>query len=109
MPLFALLPDELRQELIGDRQAHDPSEIARALVGMGTGVQASLWHGLSRLEVPVYAIVGSLDAKFVGLTHAMEAESNGRIAAHLVDDAGHMVHAEQPDAFADLLARLLEA
>ncbi len=107
MPLFASLPDDVRQKLIADRHTHDPSETARALVGMGTGAQASLWHRLSRLEIPVHAIAGSLDAKFVGLARAMEAESGGQIAAHIVDRAGHMIHAEQPDAFADLLTRLL--
>ncbi len=107
MPLFATLSEEARQKLVADRQAHEPSEIARALVRMGTGAQAPLWDWLSRLQVPTHAIAGSLDAKFVELARAMVAESDGRIAAHTIAGAGHMVHAERPDAFADLLARVL--
>ncbi len=107
MPLFASLPDGVRTRLIADRSAHDPSEIARALVGMGTGAQAPLWHHLAHLALPVYALAGSLDTKFAGLARQMEAKSGGLTASHVIEGAGHMIHVERSSAFNVILARLL--
>jgi 2-succinyl-6-hydroxy-2,4-cyclohexadiene-1-carboxylate synthase len=109
MPLFATLSTPERARLVAERCAQDPRELARALVGMGTGAQAPLWNWLGRLAVPVHAVAGGLDAKFVDLARQMQARSGGRIRAHVLPGAGHMAHAERPDAFALLVHRLVTA
>lgn len=105
MPLFAL-PDERRQRLTADRLAHnDPDELARALVGIGTGSQPSHWDALRGISVPTLAVAGALDSKYVALTRRM-AEADP-VQAAVVPGVGHAVHAEAPDALATLLTQFL--
>lgn len=106
MPLFASLPDALRDRLVADRLAHvDPAEAGRSLTGMGTGAQPSHWSGLSRIQARTWAVAGGLDAKFVRLAEAM-AEA-GPITPVTVPEAGHSLLAEAPDALAVLLSSFL--
>lgn len=107
-PLFASLrnyPDVLA-EMTAARRRNDPAELARALRGMGTGRQPSLWERLSGLPVATLAIAGALDAKYVGLARAMAAASP-RVRAAVVPEAGHNVHAEQPRRYLALLRSFL--
>ena len=103
MPLFATLTPAQRDALVAERSHADAHELARGLVGMGTGAMPDLWPLLPTLACPVRLVVGAADAKFVALAHRMA----GRLptaALHVVEGAGHNVHLERPDAFARLLA-----
>lgn len=99
LPLFATLPAAQRGRLVAERATGDPRELARALVGMGTGAQPSLWPRLPDLDVPTLAVAGSRDAKFAALARRM-AEVSSAVRAAVVDGAGHNVHIEAPEAFA---------
>lgn len=104
MPLFATLTAAQRDTLIRSRATADPDELARGLVGMGTGAMPNLWPLLSTLEIPVRLVAGVRDAKFAALAAQM-AERLPHASMHLVEGAGHNVHLEQPDAFAALVQR----
>ena len=109
-PLFASLSRQegLVREIIETRLHNDPVELARSLRGMGTGSQPSLWDELGALRVPVLAVAGELDEKYVGISRQMAASSlNVRDA--VVPGAGHNVHVEVPDAYLTLLKRFLDA
>lgn len=103
MPLFATLTPEQRRALVADRSRSNPHELARGLVGMGTGAMPDLWPHLGTLTCPVRLVAGSEDAKFVALARRM-ADRMPDAALHVVDGAGHNVHLERPDVFARLLA-----
>ncbi len=107
-PLFASLArhEGLAQEIIEVRLRNDPRELARSLRGLGTGRQPSLWGNLPRLTIPVLAIAGELDEKFVGISRRMAAWSPN-VHAAVVRGAGHSVHVEAPDAYLGLLRRFL--
>ena len=99
-------PDDVRDRLVADRLAHvDVAEAERALRGMGTGAQPSLWTEVSRIPTPAYAVAGALDSKFVRLAREMAA--SGPITPVVVPEAGHNLPAEAPDALAALLTDLL--
>lgn len=108
MPLFASLhrhPERLRQ-MIAARRQNDPAELARSLAGMGTGAQPSLWERLGGLRVHTLALAGRLDAAYVERARQMAARS-ARVQVAVVPEAGHIVHAEQPEAFTDQLRSFL--
>ena len=107
MPLWASLPDDLRQRLTADRTRHNqPAELAASLRGMGTGAQPGHWDALGGISAPVWAVAGALDPKFVGLARQM-ASASGSVEPVVLPDAGHFVPAERPAALAALLSALL--
>lgn len=112
MPLFASLPEALRARLTAERCAGEPAELGRSLAGMGTGAQPSHWDALAGISVPVWAVAGALDPKFVALAHRMAAAGppgppGPAVEARVVPDAGHNIPAERPAALAALLTDLL--
>lgn len=107
-PLFDTYRDrpELLRRMISTRSNNDPRELARSLRGMGTGQQPALWDRLATLHVPVLAVAGALDGKYVETAERMRVlMPNVRTA--IIPDAGHNVHAEQPDVYADTLSDFL--
>ncbi|HJQ30480.1 MAG TPA: 2-succinyl-6-hydroxy-2,4-cyclohexadiene-1-carboxylate synthase [Rubrobacter sp.] len=108
-PLFAPLARDgkLRGRTIEARRRNDPGELARSLRGMGTGSQPSLWGGLERLGVPMLAVAGGLDGKYVRVSSRM-ASLSPCIESAVVPETGHTVHAEAPAAYLSLLERFLD-
>lgn len=103
-PLFASLskrPD-LVARLWEDRLGQDPVEIAKALDGMGTGSQPSLWAELPGLRAETLALAGALDPQYVGIARRM-AGRNALINVEVVPDVGHNVHAECRGAYLTVL------
>ena len=96
----------LVEGLIEARRANDPAELARALRGMGTGTQPSLWGELPGLVVPALAVAGELDEKFVALSRRM-AGASPNVRVGVVPGAGHNARAEAPEAYLNLLEGFL--
>jgi len=93
---------ELRQQLIQEKKENDPEGLALSLEQMGTGVQPVLWGELSGIKNPLLLIVGSEDTKFGKIN--MEMAARCRTAdLRVVKDAGHIVHQERPQDFANLV------
>jgi len=107
-PLFASLArrEGIFEEMIEARRGNDAVELARALRGMGTGTQPSLWGELPGLVAPAVAVAGELDEKFVALSRRMAAASPN-VRAALVPGAGHNTRAEAPEAYLGLLEGFL--
>lgn len=89
------------------RLANNPLGLANSLLGMGTGVQPSLWKELANLPMPVMLIAGQLDAKFIRTNRAM-AYCIPHVEVCFVADAGHNVHLEKPDIFEDSVRSFLD-
>lgn len=106
MPLFETLTEAQRARLVRERARNAPAELARSLVGMGTGVQPSHWEHLRRIRVPAWAVAGARDGKFVGVARAMAAE--GPFEAVVLPGLGHALIEERPLALAHILRRLLD-
>ncbi len=88
--------------LLERRLKNRPQELAQVLRNLGTGSQPSLWEELSHIQLPIHLIVGALDSKFMGINQKMLSHCQNATLT-VVPDCGHVVHFEQPHAFADLL------
>ena len=89
------------------RLTNHPLGLANSLLGMGTGVQPSLWKELKTLPMPVLLIAGQLDAKFIRTNRAM-APVIPHVEVCFVAGVGHNVHLEKPDIFREVVQSFLE-
>ncbi len=105
LPLFAsqrALPEERRAALRNQRLRNNPVGLANSLLGVGTGSQPALHSQLSELTLPTLLIAGALDTKYCDIAREM-AEQLPDVRLHIVADAGHTVHFEQPAQFDQLV------
>ncbi|WP_428774039.1 2-succinyl-6-hydroxy-2,4-cyclohexadiene-1-carboxylate synthase [Vibrio sp.] len=100
-PVFSSLNHEQRQTLILKRSANLGESIANMLLSTSLAKQAYLLDKLQQLSVPVHYICGSKDRKF-----GQMAELSG-LSFSQVANAGHNVHQEQPQAFAQVIKQQL--
>lgn len=109
-PLFAsLISDHALYEMVRlARCANRPGELARSMRGMSTGRQTPLWDRLYTLTKDVLAIYGEHDGKYRSITEYMGRLST-RVTTAMIPAAGHNIHVEQPEAFADRLRTWLSA
>jgi 2-succinyl-6-hydroxy-2,4-cyclohexadiene-1-carboxylate synthase len=92
-PLFATLPVD--EAALADRRRNTADGLAASLRLCGTGTQVPLWERLKELNLPVLALAGELDHKFVPIAERIAASvPDGSFAA--VHGAGHAAHLEQP-------------
>lgn len=109
IPLFAsqaALPADERAALRERRLRGSASGYANSLRGMGAGRQASLWGRLPELAMPTLLISGQLDVKYVAINERM-AGLTPRARHVCVAGAGHTVHLEAREAFAQLVVGFL--
>ena len=101
-PLFTgLNPQSDQRE---DRLTNTAGGLAKSLRLCGTGSQDSLWDSLGSLEMPVLLVVGANDQKFRAINEEMCAAIGNNAQLHVIPDAGHSTHMEQPDAVSALIA-----
>ena len=95
MPLFGGHP--LPDAELADRGRNTPEGLANSLRMAGTGAQGSLWPRLRELAMPVLALAGAEDEKFVAIAEqvAMLAP-RGDFAS--IAGAAHAAHQQQPEA-----------
>ncbi|WP_067934351.1 2-succinyl-6-hydroxy-2,4-cyclohexadiene-1-carboxylate synthase [Alicyclobacillus kakegawensis] len=111
LPLFATqgrLPPQVLARQRAIRLAQRPSGLAASLRGLGTGCQPSYWPQLRRLRMPTCLVTGDLDEKYTQIAKQMQ-ECNPRLGRQVIQGAGHTVHLERPDAFAQTVAGFLRS
>jgi len=95
-PLFASrrsLPPTIREEIRALRLAQDPSGLAAALRGFGTGEQPSWWADLPGVDHPTLLLTGSLDTRFTSVAREMSA-ALPQAMHRTIPGVGHTVHLE---------------
>jgi 2-succinyl-6-hydroxy-2,4-cyclohexadiene-1-carboxylate synthase len=108
-PLFVTqkeLPSQAFEAVRRDRLSNSARGIAMSLRGAGTGEMVPLWGKIEDLRIPVLLVVGKRDPKYAEIGEAMHLKIPGSVVAE-VDGAGHCVHVEKPEEFADLVDRFL--
>jgi 2-succinyl-6-hydroxy-2,4-cyclohexadiene-1-carboxylate synthase len=110
LPLFASqdsLPSFVRAALRSQRLACHAAGLAGSLRGFGAGLSEPLYDRLSELP-PTLLIAGERDGKYSSLARVMGAHIPDAQVA-IVPGAGHTVHLERPDEFADLVSAYMQA
>lgn len=92
-PLFAGL--QLTDDDRSDRLRNTALGLAESLRLSGTGTQLPLWDWLVALNMPVLALAGELDAKFVPIAERIAA-SVPKGTFGQIHGAGHAAHLQQP-------------
>lgn len=110
LPLFESqrrLPDEVLRAARSRRLTNDPSGLALALRGLGTGSQPNFWPDLVLIRHPTLLITGGRDPKYEGIAERMGAELPDVRWATL-PSVGHTVHLEAPGAWLDAVTAFLD-
>ena len=101
-PLFATqsrLGEAFLADARAQRLANDSQALAMSLREASTGRMTSLADQLDRCAMPVGLIVGADDPKFCAIADDLERRlPDARV--HVIAEAGHAAHLEQPDAVA---------
>ncbi|HTT59117.1 MAG TPA: 2-succinyl-6-hydroxy-2,4-cyclohexadiene-1-carboxylate synthase [Acidimicrobiales bacterium] len=101
-PMFSSVPHDAAERAARSRDAHG---LANSLRQAGTGTQGDLTEPLRQLSTPTSILAGAKDEKFT--YEAMRlSEAIAGSTRHLVADAGHAAHLEQPQRVADLVAMI---
>ncbi len=100
-PLFTGEPPDVGRQAREDQRRNDPTRLAAAMRGLGTGEMRPLWRSLHRMKMPVTLLVGSRDAKFRALAERMcELLPDSEL---LVLAGGHALPLENPAGVAGSL------
>jgi len=103
-PMFATLPPGADRRV--ERRTNTAAGLAASLRSCGTGAQESLWGRLGEITIPTLVMAGTLDPKFAELGRQLtETMTSGRFVE--VQGAGHSVHLEAPEEFANAVADFL--
>lgn len=106
-PVFAGLAEADMDRLLARRAGQDPWTVARFLETWSVGRMTEGWDWLADLSIPVLAIAGARDEKYVALARRI-----GALGPHchteIVPDAGHIVHIDQADSTRALIDEFLE-
>jgi 2-succinyl-6-hydroxy-2,4-cyclohexadiene-1-carboxylate synthase len=89
---------DTRQRLRAQRLSNNALGLANSLRGVGTGAQPVLHHRLGELQIPTLLVAGEDDAKYAAIAQDMHKAVGGS-RLHIVREAGHTAHLEQPDEF----------
>lgn len=102
-PMFAQDPPPVAARAREDILRNEPSGLAAALRGIGTGTMAPLWGRLGELGMPALVLAGARDTKFVALGRRLAAGLPDARAI-VVPGAGHGLLREAPHAVAAALS-----
>jgi 2-succinyl-6-hydroxy-2,4-cyclohexadiene-1-carboxylate synthase len=108
LPLFETqweLPPATRTALHERRLRNSPAGLALSLRGMGQGAHDYVGGRLSELRGDVLFIAGERDHKYLEEARRAAGSAPGTRCI-IVPRAGHTVHLEAPEAFAEALATL---
>lgn len=106
-PLFAHLTAE--QADLPARRANTPAGLAASLRSCGTGRQEPDWDRLGELAMPVLAVAGERDERYVRIAEQLVAGIGPNARLAVVAGAGHAVPFEAPEAFLELVEAFLPA
>lgn len=106
-PVFASQSPGLVELQREGRLQHEPADIARLLRSAGQGELRPVWHLLGGLELPVLAIAGEQDERYLRAARRIAAEAPDAKAC-AIPGAGHAAHLERPREVAAALVEFLD-
>jgi 2-succinyl-6-hydroxy-2,4-cyclohexadiene-1-carboxylate synthase len=107
LPVFEGQPESLVEAQRAGRLSHEPRLLAQLLRAAGQGALPGIWDELRRAELPVLALAGERDERYLQAARRI-ALLAPRGDARPVMGAGHAAHLERPEAVALLLLEFLD-
>jgi len=105
-PLFADQSELLVEQQRPGRLSFTGDQLARLLRTAGQGVTEPFWQRLPAFGLPLLALAGARDERYLAAARRMaDLVPDGR--AQAIEDAGHAAHLQQPDAVAARIERFL--
>jgi 2-succinyl-6-hydroxy-2,4-cyclohexadiene-1-carboxylate synthase len=104
-PMFATLQPEAAD--LEARRANTSAGLAQALRRLGAGVQEPLWDRLAELKMPVLAVAGQNDSRYMDIAEQMADAIGVNAQVVALAGAGHAAHLERPASFCRLLGAFL--
>jgi 2-succinyl-6-hydroxy-2,4-cyclohexadiene-1-carboxylate synthase len=108
LPVFEGQSPELVEAQRSGRLSHDPRELATLLRTAGQGASPAIWDRIGKLPMPLLAIAGERDERYVDAAHRLASLAPAG-ASSVIAGAGHAAHLERPGLVAAELVRFLEA
>ena len=102
-PMFARVGDDAAERATRSRDVHG---LARSLRHMGTGTQRWLGEEIASLAMPVWALAGEHDEKFLREARAIAARAPSA-KWRSVPGAAHAAHLENPEWVASVIGEAL--
>jgi 2-succinyl-6-hydroxy-2,4-cyclohexadiene-1-carboxylate synthase len=93
-------------QMLEQRLNNSPSQLAKSLRNLSTGVQPSLWGKFSDNEIPLLLLAGELDPKFVQINRQME-EVCKFAKLEIITRCSHNIHFENSDLFVEKVEAFL--
>lgn len=100
--VFAHLTPAQRSAMIAERAENNPTAISQMLLATSLAKQPCFIDAVKNSPFSVHYICGEHDQKFCRM-----AQDNALIT-HIIDNAGHNTHRENPNAFASVLTALFQ-
>jgi len=98
--------NDLLQKLRMEKLQNSSTGLAQSLRGFGTGNMPYLGNKLLLLDFQILLITGELDSKFTQINQEL-VQKFPSAHHHIVNNAGHNSHLEEPDKFAKTANRYL--
>lgn len=102
MSLFRHTSDDMKSMYKKVMEAQNPKTLSASLRGFGAGVMPSVCDKIGGFSLPLTLIAGDMDQKYVEkMTAIHELTDNSNL--QVVKNAGHRVHADQPEELINIL------
>ena len=95
MPLFRMLPADLKEKLKSSKKMNELPELARAMSLLSVGNQPHLLPELANADFPILLLYGQEDAKYMAIA-ANAAKSLPHARFCFIPDASHDIHVQSP-------------
>ena len=102
IPLFQHTPDQVKSAYEEVMRSQNPKFMSASLRGFGAGVMPPVCDKINESNLPLTLIAGELDTKYVQRMTDIDMKvplSN----LEIVSNAGHRVHADQPEELINIL------
>jgi 2-succinyl-6-hydroxy-2,4-cyclohexadiene-1-carboxylate synthase len=108
LPLFTQTPEPHKTLYREISENQDTKNMAYSLREFGSGVMPAVCHKLSKLQLPVHLVAGSQDPAYVSRMTQMNRQIPDS-HLHIVPNAGHRVHTDQPKELLTILSNAMNA
>ena len=106
LPLFEHTPPELKSQYKEIMMNQKPDNMAASLRGFGAGRMPNVCTEVKKLSIPLALVAGEFDSKYVSSMDQINDQFESS-DLHIVEKAGHRVHADRPDQLILILKKLL--